>query len=41
MAGLLLTGQNVQPAHALAEGFAFQYPTLPEALQAIVGAPER
>lgn len=41
MAGLLLTGQNVQPVHALAEGFAFQYPTLPEALQAIVGAPER
>lgn len=41
MAGLLLTGQNVQPVHALAEGFTFQYPSLPGALQAIVGAPER
>jgi uncharacterized protein (TIGR01777 family) len=40
MAGLLLTGQNVQPVHALAEGFTFQYPSLPGALQAIVGAPE-
>lgn len=41
MAWLLLTGQNVQPVHALAEGFTFQYPSLPGALQAIVGAPER
>ncbi|MNV18942.1 Epimerase family protein [compost metagenome] len=41
MSGLLLTGQNVQPAHALAEGFVFQYPSLPAALQAIVGAPAR
>lgn len=41
MAGLLLTGQNVQPVHALAEGFTFQYSSLPGALQAIVGAPER
>ncbi len=40
MAGLLLTGQNVEPVHALAEGFTFQYPSLPGALQAIVGAPE-
>ena len=40
MAGLLLTGQNVQPVHALAEGFTFQSPSLPGALQAIVGAPE-
>jgi len=40
MAGLLLTGQNVQPVHALAEGFTFQYPSLPGTLQAIVGAPE-
>jgi NAD dependent epimerase/dehydratase family enzyme len=30
----------VQPVHALAEGFTFQYPSLPGALQAIVGAPE-
>ena len=41
MAGLLLTGQNVQPVHALAEGFVFQFPSLPAALQAIVDAPDR
>lgn len=41
MAGLLLTGQNVQPAHALAEGFTFRYPSLEGALQAIVGTPDR
>ncbi|WP_313218761.1 TIGR01777 family oxidoreductase [Stenotrophomonas sp.] len=39
-AGLLLTGQNVQPAHALAEGFTFQHPSLAGALQAILGAPD-
>jgi len=27
--------------HALAEGFVFQYPSLPAALQAIVSAPDR
>jgi NAD dependent epimerase/dehydratase family enzyme len=31
----------VQPAHALAEGFVFQNPSLEAALQAIVGAPDR
>ena len=40
MSGLLLTGQNVQPVHALAEGFVFQFPSLPAALQAIVDAPD-
>lgn len=32
MAQLLLTGQRVLPAHALAEGFTFQFPTLDTAL---------
>ena len=32
MAVLLLTGQRVLPAHALAEGFAFRFPTLERAL---------
>ena len=32
MAQLLLTGQRVLPAHALAEGFAFRFPTLERAL---------
>ena len=32
MAELLLTGQRVLPAHALAEGFAFRFPTLERAL---------
>lgn len=32
MAQLLLTGQRVLPAHALAEGFTFQFPTLDAAL---------
>lgn len=32
MAQLLLTGQRVLPAHALAEGFAFRFPTLEGAL---------
>lgn len=39
MAGLLLTGQNVLPQHALDEGFSFQYPTLERALQAILADP--
>jgi NAD dependent epimerase/dehydratase family enzyme len=29
---LLLTGQRVLPAHALAEGFTFHFPTLEMAL---------
>jgi uncharacterized protein (TIGR01777 family) len=33
MAQLLLTGQRVLPAHALAEGFAFRFPTLEAALR--------
>ena len=32
MAQLLLTGQRVLPAHALAEGFAFRFPSLDNAL---------
>jgi len=32
MAQLLLTGQRVLPAHALAEGFTFRFPTLDAAL---------
>jgi NAD dependent epimerase/dehydratase family enzyme len=32
MAQLLLTGQRVLPAHALAEGFVFRFPTLTDAL---------
>ena len=35
---LLLGGQRVLPAAALASGFRFQYPKLPEALAAILGA---
>jgi uncharacterized protein len=37
MAHLLLTGQKVVPARALAEGFAFRYPDLPGALAAALG----
>ncbi|MBD9478802.1 TIGR01777 family oxidoreductase [Pseudoxanthomonas sp. PXM02] len=33
MAQLLLTGQRVLPAHALAEGFAFRFPVLEDALR--------
>ncbi len=33
--------REAQRRHPLDEGFAFHYPTLPEALQAIVGAPAR
>lgn len=36
MAGLLLTGQNVVPAGALAGGYHFAHPTLLPALQAIL-----
>lgn len=36
MAGLLLTGQRVLPARALADGFAFRFPTLEEALGDLV-----
>ncbi len=36
MAGLLLTGQHVVPARALAEGYRFQYSRLEPALQAIL-----
>ena len=36
MAQLLLTGQRVLPAHALAEGFAFRFPTLETALADLV-----
>ena len=39
MAGLLLTGQNVVPARAVQGGYRFQYPTLKDALQAIMAAP--
>lgn len=35
MAAMILTGQRVLPAKALALGFTFQYPTLEPALQAI------
>jgi hypothetical protein len=35
---LLLGGQRVLPAKALASGFAFRHPTLPSALAAILGA---
>jgi uncharacterized protein (TIGR01777 family) len=34
MAGMLLSGQRVIPAHALADGFVFRYPDLPAALHA-------
>ena len=33
---LLLTGQRVLPHRAEAMGFRFRYPTLPEALHAIL-----
>jgi hypothetical protein len=36
MAQLLLTGQRVLPAHALAEGFTFRFPTLEDALSDLV-----
>ncbi len=36
---LLLSGQQVLPAKALASGFAFRHPTLPDALQRIFGPP--
>ncbi|WP_447940622.1 TIGR01777 family oxidoreductase [Pseudoxanthomonas mexicana] len=36
MAQLLLTGQRVLPAHALAEGFTFRFPTLDDALSDLV-----
>lgn len=35
LAGMLTTGQRVYPERALEGGFAFSYPTLPDALQAI------
>jgi uncharacterized protein (TIGR01777 family) len=35
---LLLGGQRVLPAKATATGFAFRYPTLPDALAAMLGA---
>ena len=34
MADILLTGQRVVPRRATAEGFAFEYPELPQALSA-------
>lgn len=37
MAQLLLTGQRVLPAHALAEGFTFRFPALDTALDDLVG----
>lgn len=36
MAGLLLTGQNVQPKRLLEAGFRFRYPELPEALRHVL-----
>ncbi|MET4616680.1 uncharacterized protein (TIGR01777 family) [Stenotrophomonas sp. 2619] len=36
MAGLLLTGQNVVPARALADGYVFKHPRLEQALEAIL-----
>lgn len=36
MVQLLLTGQRVLPAHALAEGFTFRFPTLDDALSDLV-----
>jgi len=41
MAQLLLTGQRVLPAHALAEGFTFRFPTLDEALDDLLRRPTR
>ncbi|MGV8960472.1 MAG: TIGR01777 family oxidoreductase [Stenotrophomonas sp.] len=38
MSELLLTGQRVVPAHALAEGFKFNWPTLDAALADILGS---
>lgn len=39
MAQLLLTGQRVLPAHALAEGFTFRFPTLDAALDDLLHDP--
>ena len=39
MAQLLLTGQRVLPAHALAEGFTFRFPTLDAALDDLLRDP--
>lgn len=36
-ADLVLDGQHVQPAHLLADGFTFQYPTLAAALDNLTG----
>lgn len=36
MAGLLLTGQNVQPKRLLEAGFQFRYPELPEAMRHVL-----
>mgnify|MGYP003582577688 CR=1 FL=1 len=41
MAQLLLTGQRVLPAHALAEGFTFRFPTLETALEDLLRSPAR
>lgn len=38
---LLLTGQRAVPNRALQMGFTFRYPTVAEALAAILGAPDR
>lgn len=39
MSQLLLTGQRVLPAHALAEGFTFRFPTLDAALDDLLHDP--
>lgn len=36
MAGLLLTGQNVQPKRLLEAGFQFRYPELSEAMRHVL-----
>jgi NAD dependent epimerase/dehydratase family enzyme len=36
MSSMLLTGQRVVPARALAAGFVFAHPTLGEALQSLL-----
>jgi uncharacterized protein len=38
---LLLSGQRVLPTKAQATGFVFRYPSLPDALTAMLGAPDR
>jgi uncharacterized protein (TIGR01777 family) len=38
MAGMLLTGQRVVPARAMAEGFSFLHPSLETALASILGS---